>query len=47
MAALNVQPETPRGGEADKVSTELPAEGDGEPAAETVQRETVAEPSER
>jgi NAD(P)-dependent dehydrogenase (short-subunit alcohol dehydrogenase family) len=47
MAALRVQPETPRGGEADKVSTELPAEADGEPAAETVQRESVTETSER
>jgi NAD(P)-dependent dehydrogenase (short-subunit alcohol dehydrogenase family) len=33
LAALSVQPETPRGGEADKVSTELPAEAEREPAA--------------
>jgi NAD(P)-dependent dehydrogenase (short-subunit alcohol dehydrogenase family) len=46
IAALTVQPETPRGGEADKVSTELTDDGDGdEPAAETVQRATVAESS--
>jgi NAD(P)-dependent dehydrogenase (short-subunit alcohol dehydrogenase family) len=37
QAALRVQPETPRGGEADKIET----------AAETVQRETVTEPAER
>jgi NAD(P)-dependent dehydrogenase (short-subunit alcohol dehydrogenase family) len=47
IAALTVQPETPRGGEADKVTTELASDGEAEPAAETVQRETVSETSER
>jgi NAD(P)-dependent dehydrogenase (short-subunit alcohol dehydrogenase family) len=43
MAALRVQPETPRGGEADKVSTDVPPDA----AAETVQREAVTDSSER
>jgi hypothetical protein len=47
MAALRVQPETPRGGEADKVSTDVPPDAGAEPAAETVQREAVTESSER
>jgi NAD(P)-dependent dehydrogenase (short-subunit alcohol dehydrogenase family) len=43
MAALRVQPQTPRGGEADKVSTDVPPDAEAEPAAETVQREAVTE----
>jgi len=47
MAALTVQPETPRGGEADKVSTDVPPDAEAQPAAETVQREAVTESGKR